>query len=74
MCICFRAWCHRCCHARSHKHKHPLARRSRALVSSERLQLPPELWVQTLRELLVPVVTGGSGMHGAACIVIGQLG
>ena len=32
---------------------------SRALGSSERLHLPPELWVQTLRELLVPVVTGG---------------
>ena len=31
---------------------------SRALVSSEQLLLPPELWVQTLRELLVPVATG----------------
>ncbi|EFN55517.1 hypothetical protein CHLNCDRAFT_133932 [Chlorella variabilis] len=30
---------------------------SRALVSSERLNLPPELWVQTLRELLVPVAS-----------------
>ncbi|KAI3425868.1 hypothetical protein D9Q98_007841 [Chlorella vulgaris] len=30
---------------------------SRALVASERLHLPPELWVQTLQELLVPVAT-----------------
>ena len=28
------------------------------LVASEALQLPPELWVQTLRELLVPVSGG----------------
>jgi hypothetical protein len=33
---------------------------SRALVASERLHLPPELWVQTLQELLVPVATGKS--------------
>lgn len=32
---------------------------SRALGASEQLHLPPELWVQTLRELLVPVVAGG---------------
>lgn len=31
---------------------------SRALGASEQLHLPPELWVQTLRELLVPVVAG----------------
>ncbi|KAL4436787.1 hypothetical protein ABPG75_003926 [Micractinium tetrahymenae] len=37
---------------------------SRALVSSERLHLPPELWVQTLRELLVPVATDLAKLAG----------
>lgn len=41
---------------------------SRALVSSERLHLPPELWVQTLRELLVPVATGGAAMQAWRCL------
>lgn len=54
----------------------PPPARSRALVSSERLHLPPELWVQTLRELLVPVATGADAVRvavrhacqaGAAC-------
>ncbi|PRW57821.1 ARF guanine-nucleotide exchange factor GNOM-like [Chlorella sorokiniana] len=37
---------------------------SRALGASEQLHLPPELWVQTLRELLVPVVTDLSRLAG----------
>lgn len=41
---------------------------SRALVASEQLHLPPELWVQTLREMLVPVVSGTLLDQGTACM------
>jgi hypothetical protein len=61
--------------------KHPsafsalLPKYSRAVVASERLHLPPELFVPTLQQLLVPVATGKSvgqagSLHLAAVVSI----